>query len=115
MLYPTLNQPLVFLIMFCTGIICGIIFSLTKMINNKISRYKILVQLFYFLSIVFSFALFSFLNLICNFGQLRLYVFLATGIGIFVEKTILQKIWTKLNKKCYNLLHGRKENKEKQI
>lgn len=113
MLYPTSNQPTVFLIMFCTGIICGIIFSLTKKINDNLQTHKILIQIFYFISIIISFLLFSFFNLICNYGELRLYVFLATGIGIFVEVTILQKLWTKLYKKCYNLLHGRKGTKEK--
>ena len=76
MLYPTLNQPIVLLALFACGIVCGLVFDVCKILTTLAGNDKFSKHFFDFLATIFSFLLLFFVNLWCNYGQFRLYVFL---------------------------------------
>ena len=101
MLYPTVNQPIVILAMFFTGLACGIIFEIFRFLTFLSGNDKISKNFFDFLAVIFSFVLFFIVNLAVNYGQFRVYVILIFLIGFAVEEIILKILWTKLIEKCY--------------
>lgn len=107
MLYSTLNQAVVFIALFIAGNISFLPHLMLKIIKNNIVK-----QLFYIFFVVFCFFAFEIVNLVINYGQFRLYSVLSFLLGMIVSNYLIKFLWTKLNKKCYNLKHGRKK-KEK--
>ena len=101
MLYPTVNQPIVIIAMFFTGLACGLIFEIFRFLTFLSGNDKISKIFFDFLAVIFSFALFFIVNLAVNYGQFRVYVILIFLIGFAVEEIILKILWKKLKKKCY--------------
>ena len=101
MLYPTVNQPIVILAMFFTGLACGLIFEIFRFLTFLSGNDKISKNFFDFLAVIFSFVLFFIVNLAVNYGQFRVYVILIFLIGFAVEEIILKILWTKLIEKCY--------------
>ena len=101
MLYPTVNQPIVIIAMFFTGLACGLIFEIFRFLTFLSGNDKISKNFFDFLAVIFSFALFFIVNLAVNYGQFRVYVILIFLIGFAVEEIILKILWTKLIEKCY--------------
>lgn len=112
MLYSSLTQPQIFIVMLCIGVICGLILSMSKYFGKKLGKHNIIKQINYLIYIVASFLLFIATNLLSNYGQFRFYVFFSTIIGILIEQIFFEKIWTLLYKKCYNLRDGRKKHKK---
>ncbi len=113
MLYPTLNQPLMFLLLIIAGLASGVIFDILNMVVTLLGNDKYSHHFFNFLSVLFSFALLFVINLKFNYGQFRIYV-LAIFIASFLLERLISKIlWTKLIKKCYSIF-GRKRQKDEQ-
>ena len=107
MLYSTLNQAVVFIVLFIAGSISFLPYLTLKIIKNNIAK-----QLFYIFFIVFCFFSFEIVNLVINYGQFRLFSALSFLLGITVSNYLIRFLWTKFNKKCYNLKHGRKKEKK---
>ncbi len=101
MLYPTVNQPIVIIAMFFTGLACGLIFEIFRFLTFLSGNDKISKNFFDFLAVIFLFALFFIVNLAVNYGQFRVYVILIFLIGFAVEEIILKILWTKIIEKCY--------------
>ena len=108
MLYPTLNQPLMFVLLLVAGFLAGLIFDIFNLISTLLGNDKITTNFFSFLSVLFSFALLFLTNLIFNYGQYRLYVLLIFLAAFLLERLISRFLWTKLVKKCYSKISRRK-------
>ena len=103
MLYPTLNQPLVFLFIFLTGLASGLLFDLANFLLVFVNKNKIMKQIFYFISTIFSFALLFITNLFCNFGQFRFFVILTFLFALIIERFTLGKFINKTINKTTNI------------
>ena len=111
MLYPTLNQPLVLLIIFLVGLICGLIFDIAKILTTLSGGDKWSLHIFDFIATIICFLLLFFANLKFNLGQFRLYV-----LGVFLISFALQRyfskfLWTKLLSKWYTSITKRRKIK----
>ena len=104
MLYPTLSQPFVALMIMCCGLLCGMIFDVSNIIVYLSGGDKLSKNIFDFISIIIcSFLLFLF-NLIFNYGQFRIFILIIFLIFFYIERFFSKVLWTKLFKRCYNKL-----------
>ena len=113
MLYPTLSQPLVFLVIFLTGIAGGVIFDVFKTLTFLSGNDKYSKILFDFLATIFSFALLYIVNLNVNYGQFRIYVLLTFLLALYLERLLSKFLWTKCIKRCYNRIKEKKNARKK--
>ena len=112
MLYPTLSQPLIFFILFLTGVLSGVFFDIAKILKCLSKKKNFLFQFFLFVATVLSFFLFYEVNLNINYGQLRFYTFIAFLIGLTVEQFFSNKLIANYIKNLYNrLCEKRKKSK----
>ncbi len=114
MLYPTLNQPLMFLLLLLAGFASGIIFDIFNIIVTALGNDKYSHHFFNFLSVLFSFALVFIVNLKFNYGQFRIYVIAIFLVSFLLERVISKFLWTKLIKKCYSIFSRKKGVKNEQ-
>ena len=114
MLYPSLNQPIVFIVLFCGGILAGITFLLCKICVKNLEKHKFLAQICYFFTILICFFIFSAFNLLANYGQFRLFAILSFLLGMICFDFLAKFLWTKGKEKWYNLKDGRKTKKDKE-
>lgn len=114
MLYPTLNQPLMFLLLVVVGFIGGVIFDIFNIITTMLGNDKYSHHFFNFLAVLVSFALLFIVNLKFNYGQFRLYVIAIFLAGFFLERVISKFLWTKLIKKCYSIFSRKKGAQDEQ-
>lgn len=122
LLYETLSQPLIFLITFAVGFGCGIFADLRNYIfflcnKNKIVGIVLDVAVSTICGIIFLATVLS-----LNFGELRLYLFLAFVFGLISERFSLGLIIAKITTWCYNLfkkaiskLNYGKQKKKKEV
>ena len=89
MLYPTLNQPYVFIIIFLTGLASGLLFDLANFLSLLFNNNKIIKQLFYFLSTISTGFLLFAVNLVTNFGQFRIFILLSFIFALTIERFTL--------------------------
>lgn len=87
MLYPTLNQPLVMLVMFFVGFASGFFFDFAFLLKKSLKDLKATNIFFDFLACIFSFVIFFVTNLYINYGQFRIYV-----VVIFIIACLLQRV-----------------------
>lgn len=113
MLYPTLSQPLVFLVVFASGLAGGVIFDIFRCLTFLSGNDKYSKILFDFLSVIFSFALLFIVNLRINYGQFRVYVVLSFLIALYLERLFSKFLWTKCIKRCYNRFKEKRNAKRK--
>ena len=113
MLYPTLVQPLVVLMVFFAGLFSGLIFNMAKILTFLSGGDKYSKGIFDFLATISSFAVLFFVNLKFNYGQFRLYVLGVFLLSLIFEQFLSRVLWTKALSKCYNKLvwKGRRRRK----
>ena len=87
MLYPTLNQPIVMLVMFFVGFASGLLFDFAFLLKKSLKDLKATNIFFDFLACIFSFVIFFVTNLYINYGQFRIYV-----VVIFIIACLLQRV-----------------------
>ena len=87
MLYPTLNQPIVMLVMFFVGFASGFLFDFAFLLKKSLKDLKATNIFFDFLACIFSFVIFFVTNLSINYGQFRIYV-----VVIFIIACLLQRV-----------------------
>ena len=121
MLYPTINQPIVFIAIFFTGLACGVVFDVFRILTMLSGGDKWSRHIFDFLAGIFSFFLLFFVNLKVNYGQCRIFVFAVFLLSFYLERLISKFLWTKLLSRWYTnitkingeiakkLKHGRKK------
>ena len=101
MLYPTLNQPLVLLIIFLVGVISGFVFDVARILTTLSGNDNISKHIFDFFATIISFAFLYFANLKCNLGQFRLYVLAIFLLSFSFQRLFSKILWTKLLSKWY--------------
>ena len=104
MLYPTTNQPMVLLVIFCVSIISGLVFDLAHILTFLSGNDKNSKHIFDFLATIISFTLLFFTNLEFNYGQFRIYVLIIFLIFFAFERFLSKLLWTKVLSSCYNKL-----------
>lgn len=111
MLYPTLNQPLVLLIIFLVGLGCGLIFDIARILTTLSGNDRWSGYIFDFLATILSFVILFFANLYVNLGQFRLYVVAIFLVSFSIERLFSKFLWTKLLAKWYTNIAKRKSLK----
>ena len=114
MLYPTLNQPFMFLLLICAGLASGIIFDLLNLVCNLVREDRFSKIFFDFLSVLLAFSLVFIVNLLFNYGQFRVYVIIVFILSLFTERAISKFLWTKLVEKCYSKISKRRKARGEQ-
>lgn len=109
MLYPTLNQPLVIVVMLAVGFASGLIFDIGRILSSILDGQKFSRHFFDFLSVLFSSFLLVKANLSVNYGQFRIYVFIVFLISLILERFLSKILWTKLLSKCYTSIENIKK------
>lgn len=113
MLYETQTQIGVFFLFILSGLLCGLIFDFQKIIKNKIKN-KFFANFLLIFCVFLSSFIYFFINLIFNYGELRLFSLVAFLLSFSIEKMIAQNIFALTKKFCYNIKHGRgKKRKER--
>ena len=108
MLYPTLNQPLIVLAIFATGLFCGILFDSARILTVLSGGDKFSAHLFDFLASIASFCILFYTNLQINYGEFRLYILGVFAISLVLERFLSKKLWTKLLSKWYSSIVGKR-------
>ena len=104
MLYSTLLQGKMFLVMLYFGIVCGIVLTAKILLENITKKNRIIIVasdicFLFVCSIVFLFAK----NKFC-YGEFRLFELLAFCLGIFFEQISLNNLVEKIFRLLYNSL-----------
>lgn len=113
MLYPTLNQPLVFLVILAVGLASGLLFDLANILTILSGKDKFSKGLFDFIAVIFSFGVLFYSNLAVNYGQFRVYVLLTFLFAILIERLLSKILWTKCIKKWYNNIKEKRDERRK--
>ena len=113
MLYPTLSQPIVFLVILCAGIIGGIIFDIFKILTFLSGNDKYSKIFFDFLATIFSFGILFVINLQINYGQFRIFIIITFLFALILERFLSKILWTKCIKKWYNSFKEKKNARRK--
>lgn len=113
MLYPSLSQPSVFFCLFAAGFACGFLFCIAKVVYSILKQKAFALHVGNFLSVIASAAVFYFVNLTVNYGQVRLFVLFAFVAGVCLQCFVISKVFGVLFKKWYNKFHGRAKEQKK--
>ena len=87
MLYPTLNQPIVMLVIFFAGFASGFLFDFALLLKKGLNNIKLVNVFFDFLACIFSFVIYFVANLYINYGQFRVFV-----VAVFIIACLLQRV-----------------------
>ena len=104
MLYETLFQPKIFLILFLIGFVCGFLLDFASLMHYFTGKNKAFKEIFASVAIILSFIIFDQTNLLVNYGDLRFFPFLAFWGAFVLQRLTIGKILAKFMEKCYNFL-----------
>ena len=79
MLYETLSQPHIFLLIILFGFLTGFIFDLLNLLKNVI-KIKFFNNFILFLGVFLSIFIFYLINLNLNYGEFRFYVLFSLSL-----------------------------------
>lgn len=96
MLFESLLQPKIFLIVFCIGFCSGFVFDLAGYIVFLCKHNKVVKFIFDYLATVITFAIFFLTILLVNYGEFRVYHFIAFYGALLLERFTLGKLVKKL-------------------
>ena len=85
MLYETLYQGQIFLVMLYFGLLDGIVFEGKNLIQNACNKNKIVCAVLDTVFMLFSALLFIFAKNLANYGEVRIYLLIAFVIGVMLE------------------------------
>ena len=108
MLYPTLNQPILFIVLIAGGVVGGLIFDVFRILSTLSGNDRFSKHFFDFLATLFTFFLLFFINMGLNYGQFRIYVPLVFLTSFTLERLFSKFLWTKLLSKWYSSITRRK-------
>lgn len=112
MLYPTLSQPLIVLVVLFAGFLGGLIFDFFRILTTLSGNDRISKHFFDFLATLFSVGLLFFVNLWLNYGRFRLYVIAVFLSSFLIERLLSKILWTKLLSKWYTSITRRRSKRE---
>ena len=101
-LYETLSEPLIFLLMLAFGFVCGILYDINKYIAFLCNNNQIVQKVLDVISTCVAGFLFILALTILNYGEFRFYLLLSFLIGIFAERKTLGLVLAKFFSFCYN-------------
>ena len=104
MLYETLLQGKMFLMMLYFGIVCGILLTIKNMICNLLKQNKIVIIASDILFCLVSTFVFVFAKIAFCYGQFRIFELIAFVLGITIQQISLNKIVEKIFHLLYTLL-----------
>ena len=122
LLYETLSQPLIFLIMIGIGFGCGFLADVRNLVFFLCNKNKIVAFILDIITglICGIFFLLSVLSL--NFGELRFYLILGFFIGFLIQRFFVSSLIAKFSKIWYNnfkefikRLYGKPKKKKENI
>ncbi len=113
MLYQSLSQPFISLILSCVGLFCGIIFDLKNIILNLFKKNKIIKQILLFISILIIFLIFYFINLKINYGEFRFFTILIFSLAFALERFFAQNFLANKISRCYNRAKEKRDERRK--
>lgn len=120
LLYETLSQPLIFIIILSFGFLSGLVFDLRNYLCFLFAKNKIVSVILDTVATILVCFIFLLGNLYFNFGQFRFYVILGFVIGLSIERVTLGIIVGKICSWCYNKfreltskLYGKREKEKK--
>mgnify|MGYP004733083889 CR=1 FL=1 len=102
MLYETLSQPLIVLILSAAGFASGAIFDAFAVVKFLCLNKKVISQIFDFFAMLFCSIVFYFLNLKLLFGEIRFYSLLCFFGFLILERITIGKLLEKFFTLCYN-------------
>ena len=114
MLYPTLDQPVILIVVFCSGLAAGALFDVVKLLTVLSGKDRFSKHILDFLATIVSFAILFLVNLKINYGQFRVYVLALYLTGILLQRLISKFLWTKLFLKWYNTIRRKNSGREKE-
>lgn len=102
MLFSTSSQALVFISLFASAFLCGIVFDAGDIFvflcgKNKFARFIIDLILTLFACFVLFIVILKY-----NYGELRLWCILSFILGFFIERISISKLIAKSEMWCYN-------------
>lgn len=112
MLYETLSQPQIFLLIILFGFLTGFIFDLLNLLKNVI-KIKFFNNFILFLGVFLSIFIFYLINLNLNYGEFRFYVLFSFALAFTIERILLGNLVAQSLKKCYNNIKLKGKNKFK--
>lgn len=106
LLYETLSQPLIFLIILAIGFGCGFLLDARNLVyflcnKNKVVGILLDVLIGLGLGAVLLLSVLAF-----NYGELRLYLILSFLFGIFLQRISVGRMIAKLSKRWYTFFKG---------
>lgn len=112
MLYTTLSQPVIFACMLAGGIAGGLLFVLAHSLLTALKAKRICFDVANFFCTICCAAIFYFISLSTNYGQFRLFAIATFVFSIIATFFVLNKIFVKVAKICYNKLYARRKKKK---
>ena len=110
MLYETLSQPIIFLILIISGFFSGFIFDIINILKKHI-KIKFFINFLIFLGVFLTIFIFYLINLKFNYGQFRFYTIFCFTLSFTIERFISCNILAKDTELCYNKIEQNNENK----
>ncbi len=112
MLYESLSQPTIFLLISLAGFASGFIFDFKTLLLNCFKENKYLNQISAFFACFLTLSIFFIVNLKINYGQFRLFIVISFLISFYTQRFIMNNFVANTLQKCYNKLkekyYGRK-------
>lgn len=106
LLYETLSQPLIFLIVLAIGFGCGFLFDGRNFVCFLCNKNKVVGIILDVLVGLGLGAILLFSALEFNYGELRLYLIFSFLFGIFLQRITIGRIIAKLSKRWYTFFKG---------
>lgn len=104
MLYETLNQPIICIILIMVGFLSGFIYDLSNYIIFLCNNNKVIKHFFDFLATILAFLIFYFTILKIDFGNVRFYHVIIFLIFLILQRITLGKLIAKTIQICYNYI-----------
>lgn len=115
MLYQSLSQPIICLILSAIGIFSGLIFDIKNIFCFIFKKNKIINQILLFLSIILIFFIYFLTNLKINYGEIRLFPFLIFFLGFSIERFFVKNFLANPILKCYNKSKETRDARRKKV
>lgn len=103
MLYETLYQGQIFLVMLYFGLLTGVFFEGKNLVERAFSKNKTICVVLDTLFMVLSALIFIYAKNLANYGEFRIYLLLAFGLGIVLEHISIGFLVEKFFVGVYNI------------
>lgn len=103
MLYETLYQGQIFLVVLYFGLLAGIVFEAKNIVENAFGKNKIICAVLDTAFMLVSSLLFIFAKNLANYGEFRIYLLIAFVLGIILEHISIGFLVEKFFVGVYNI------------